>query len=342
MDDALDRAVPCVALVLPAEASSSSSSEEEVKAASGSAVAVEVKGEVFLLTSAHIVGDADTQDIALPADSFETRHSTTVVGRAPAVDLCLLSLPDGVTPPAAMELAPTIDVEEGDFAVALSAVGGKRSLGIVKSLTSAGPSLARGDGETGAREAPPGTAEAAMAEAETAAEEEALARGEKPFLVVDAPSAEGVVGGPLVGADGALLGLTTLVVSAGAESTRYYAVGGKRMGRAIDAMLERRSLGERVKGTRVVLFNDNTNKRENVQAVLAKAGLSEQAATFAMMAAHKTGRGVIGYFEDADEAKALVSKIGELSKVLPTALIVTAEACDFYKQAAKPSEKEMA
>ena len=65
-------------------------------------------------------------------------------------------------------------------------------------------------------------------------------------------------------------------------------------------------------------------------------------ALVAGQAAHKAGRGVIGYFEDADEAKALVSKIGELGKELPSALIVTAEACDFYKQAAEPSEKEMA
>ena len=62
----------------------------------------------------------------------------------------------------------------------------------------------------------------------------------------------------------------------------------ERCARAIDAMLERRSLGERVKGARVVLFNDSINKRENVQAVLSKAGLSEAASSLAMLSAHKT------------------------------------------------------
>ena len=347
MDDAIARAVPSVALVLPPSSSSSSSgTAAETQAASGSAVVVEVKGEIFLVTSNHLVGDADTR-VSVATDGFATQHAATVVGRMAAVDLCLLSLPEGVTPPPAMRLgepASIVDLEEGDFAIALSAVGGsKRALGIVKSQTEAGPSLLPDDDASAAsREAPPGTAEAAMAEAEAAAEEDALARGEKPFLVVDAPSAEGAVGGPLLGADGALLGLTTLVISAGVDATRYYAVNAKRMGRAIDAMLERRSLGQRVKGARVVLFNDSINKRENVQAVLAKAGLSEQASLIAMISAHKTGRGVIGYFEKADEAKALVAKIGSLGKELPSALIVTAEACDFFKTADEPTEKEMA
>ena len=48
------------------------------------------------------------------------------------------------------------------------------------------------------------------------------------------------------------------------------------MQRAVEAMVERRSLGEQVRGVRVVLRNDSVNKRERVAAVLAAAGLSEQ------------------------------------------------------------------
>ena len=92
-----------------------------------------------------------------------------------------------------------------------------------------------------------------------------------------------------------------------------------------------------VRGARVVLLNDSINKRENVQAVLGAAGLSEQASAIAMLSAHKTGRGVIGYFEDPEEAKKLVSEINRLGMLadgglgLPAALKVTCEECDFYK-----------
>lgn len=336
IDDALASASPSVALVLPPP-QSSSSSVAEAAAASGSAVCIEAQGEVFLLSSLHVVGDADTHEVALPEDGHKARHVAKVVGRAPAVDLALMSLPEGVAPPPVLPLGEGASLDMGDFAIALSCTG--RALGIVCSKTTM-PSLASGADANGAErsEAPPGTAEAAMAEAELAAEEEALERGEQPFIVVDAPSVEGVVGGPLLSADGALVGLTTLVMSAGAESTRYYAVSAERCARAIDAMLERRSLGERVKGARVVLFNDSINKRENVQAVLSKAGLSEAASSLAMLSAHKTGRGVIGYFEDPEEAKALVYKIAELGRELPSALIVAAETCSFYKQAESASE----
>ena len=98
-------------------------------------------------------------------------------------------------------------------------------------------------------------------------------------------------------------------------------------------MVGRLSLGERVQGARVVLMNDAINKRENVQAVLAAAGLSEQAANLAMYSAHRTGRGVIGYFDSREEAQALLAKIAKLGEEaeLPSALVVTCEDCEFYK-----------
>lgn len=65
--------------------------------------------------------------------------------------------------------------------------------------------------------------------------------------------------------------------------------------------------------------------------MLVASGLSEQAAEMAMYSAHRTGRGVIGYFEDADDATALVEKIAQLGKAqLPSALIVTSEPCRFH------------
>lgn len=331
-DDAIAASAPSVALVLPHNAPSPLT--EGAAAASGSALSIEVQGEAYLLTAAHVVGDDETHVVALPNDNFEARHNATVVARAPAVDLCLLKLPEGVEPPPAVALDAIIEVEEGDFAIALSAVEGKCALGVVKTKTRTGPTLAAG---AWALDPPTGSAEWALAEAEQEAEQEALARGEQPFLVVDAPSVKGAVGGPLLGADGALLGLTTLVLSSGKDATRYYGVSNRRMGRAVGTMLERRSLGETEPGThrgaRVVFFNDPENKQEAVQDLLEAVGLSEQAASFATNSARSTGRGVIGYFEDAEEAKNLVKKIvfAEKGKRLPRTLVLTAETFDFHK-----------
>ena len=63
-----------------------------------------------------------------------------------------------------------------------------------------------------------------MAEAEAELEAEALKRGEEPFLVADAALVDGASGGPMLDADGAVVGISTLVISAGEGSTRYYAV----------------------------------------------------------------------------------------------------------------------
>ena len=71
------------------------------------------------------------------------------------------------------------------------------------------------------------------------------------------------------------VGIITRAISVGGDS-RYYAVSARRVQRAVEAMVERRSLGEQVRGVRVVLRNDSVNKRERVAAVLAAAGLSEQ------------------------------------------------------------------
>jgi hypothetical protein len=166
-----------------------------------------------------------------------------------------------------------------------------------------------------------------MLEAEAEAEAAALARGEQPYLVLDAPVIDGVSGGPLLDAEGAMVsractlfsqaardarrarrtavcrqvapsrtapsrtvalsqpsplsrcarqvGIVTRTLSVGGDS-RYYAVSARRARRAIEAMVERRSLGEQVSGVRVVLRNDSVNKRERVAAVLAAVGLSEQ------------------------------------------------------------------
>lgn len=121
-------------------------------------------------------------------------------------------------------------------------------------------------------------------------------------------------------------------------------------GSAVEALAERRALGEEVEGVRVVLLNDGVNKRERVAAVLAEAGLSQQASSFAMLSAHKTGRGVIGFFGTPEEAEALRESLVDIDKRSQadwlagnadgggpasrwaTDLIFEAEPCTFYKK----------
>ena len=98
--------------------------------------------------------------------------------------------------------------------------------------------------------------------------------------------------------------------------------------------------------------NDGVNKRERVAAVLAEGGLSAQASNLAMLSAHKTGRGVIAFFDSAEEAEALRQRLVAIAKRSQAAwladgaaegdgpgvgrwaqdLIFETEPCSFYRQ----------
>lgn len=52
------------------------------------------------------------------------------------------------------------------------------------------------------------------------------------------------------------------------------------------------------------------------------------------MSAHRTGRGIIGYFDTAEDATELVKRLSELGRAqLAANLIVTWEPCDVYRDA---------
>ena len=307
------------------------------------ACAVIVEGseqsEKLFLTSLVAVSGS-TVDVSLPGDGYTERLSASVVGRAPEVDLALLALPAELEATANLPSLPVGDsrpLAESDFVILMGNPNesdrGGAFLGLLSGRATL-PSLAPPPDELKpARVPPPGTAEAAMAQAEAEAEADAEARGEQPFLVTQASGAEALLrGGPLLSAEGEVVGFTSLVLSDGNSSKQIYSITAERAVRAIGAMIDRRSLGEPISGARVVLFNDPINKRENVQKVLAAAGLSDQAANLAMYSAHRTGRGIIGYFDKPEDARALVKQIAELGKELPSALIISAEECDFYRQ----------
>jgi len=296
--------------------------------------------------AAQVVRAGEDGLTAALADDFTARHSVKVVDTIPEVNLALLQLAPTAPTQRSLTFGDDSTLSDGDFVIALgnpqTGSRGGASLGMLVGRSSSSMS--------DAPSITPGTAEAAMAEAEAEVEAEALERGEAPFLVSDAALVEGASGGPLLDAEGVVVGINTLVISAGEGSTRYYTVSARRCARAVEALVERRTLGEQVDGVRVVLRNDGVNKRERVAAVLAAAGLSEQAASLAMLSAHKTGRGVIGFFETEVEAEALRQKLMAIDKRSqevwlsgvsegegPAArwaqdLLFEAEPCKFYKK----------
>jgi len=271
--------------------------------------------ETMLITSASAVRNAanTSLQVALAGDGFVVRHDAQVVGKVPEINLVLLQVDladlSDAPSPTPLTFSDDSPLCDGDFVIALGNPQGPRggaSLGLVVGRSSS--SMSEPPALT------PGTAEAAMAEAEAEVEADALRRGEEPFIVVDAALVDGASGGPMLDAEGAVVGINTLVISAGDDTTRYYTVSSRRCMRAIEGLVSRRALGEGVEGVRVVLRNDGVNKRERVASVLALAGLSEQAASLAMLSAHKTGRGVIGVFETAEEAAALCARLVEIDK----------------------------
>ena len=306
----------------------------------GGAVAVDVGSEILLLTSTNAICGRAGANFSLADDDYAACHQAEVTGELPELDLVLLSLPEGVPVPPVATFGNSTRLAEGDFVIACGDPTGDRagaSLGLLCSRSGfAMPSRsASGDGDAFTLMAPPpGTAEAAMAEAEAEAEAEATARGEQPFLVIDAPSVGGMSGGPLLNDAGEVVGVNTHIISAGDAATRVYAVSAERLRRALDAFGERRRLEQRmVPGARVVLRNDPFNKRAMVQRVLSESGLSAEAASIAMLGAHNTGRGVIGVFTAREEAEDLANMIAVVGSryELPAPLLIEVEPCKVYQ-----------
>ena len=287
--------------------------------------------EEFLLTTARNAESAVDGSIlvALPGDfsvggqspppvSVEKRRVATVVGVVPEADVALLQLvqPNCLDMPA-LKLSELEELDAGDFVVSVGALN--TTLGVVSRRASELPTTTLADESSPI--APPTTADAALARAE----EEAGEAGVANFLVADSPACSGMSGGALLDAEGALVGLVSTVFSAFGE-TRTYAVSAKHAALAARDILARQALGEKLAGKRVVLLNDSVNKRERVQEVLTEAGLSEQAANFAMLAAHKSGRGVVGYFKQGEGAAAEALRVALEDR----GLLVAVEPWEYY------------
>ena len=209
---ATEKALPALALIF----------DEACEVSHGCGCMVEAGLEILLLTSAS-VARTSTFEVALAGDGFTTRHKAKVVSQVPELNACfaIVDLVDAAVP-STLSFGDDAALSEGDFVIAMGNPQGDRdgvSLGLL---------VGRSSSSMNERpEVTPGTVEAAMAEAEAEAEAEACARGEEPFLVTDAAPIDGASGGPLLGADGTVVGVNTLVISA-AESTRYYAISSRR------------------------------------------------------------------------------------------------------------------
>lgn len=271
---------PSVALIMPRGVRNST--------AQGSGFAVAVHNVSYILTSAHVAAGGMSVEVALPGDGFKERYNATVVGRAPGgEDIALLSLPDDAPPLPLLDFGDSNALRPGEFVVALGHPSGMRgavSLGVLsgRSELPAFCTSAVAPDELGADSA--GSDDDGSAAVQ--------------YLVTDAAFAGGMSGGPLCGDDGLVYGVNTLV-DGRLRGLGNLAIASNRVRVAAEAIASLSAAkGSACFALRLVLFNDQFNKRARVEKVLtSRAGLSAEAAKVAMMGAHTTGRGVVRVFE---------------------------------------------
>ena len=249
----------------------------------GSGIAVRYGEETFVLTSAHCLQGGMGVEVSLASDAFEAQHEATVIGRgADGLDLAVLRIPAAaavsLTPLEFATTAPTL----GEFAIAIGNAGNVRpavSLGIVS-----------------------GVSDFLMKESQAADRERRGPKPDPPYVVTDAALAGGMSGGPLLNDEGLVMGVCTLVRPQ-QGGIGNYAISALRASEAlVEIMAEAESLPTTGNQLTLYLCNDRVNKRSRVEGVLKKAGLDDDAARSAMMAAHRTGRGAVRTWQISDPA----------------------------------------
>lgn len=162
------------------------------------------------------------------------------------------------------------------------------------------------------------------------------------FVVTDASMAPGMSGGPVTDVNGSVMGMCALV-RPDLRALGNYAVSASACIRFLEEMSSKvraASSAEKgaaeggahagPKGYRVVLFNDRMNKKERVSRILRDvAKLDQDEAESVMMAAHRTGRGVVTSF-GADGGDASSSSSGRDSAGAARAL--AEELCELMRR----------
>lgn len=126
------------------------------------------------------------------------------------------------------------------------------------------------------------------------------------YVVTDAAMSGGMSGGPLVNAEGTVMGVNALI-RPDLRALGNYAVSAEEI-RSFLANVEQRSSEDNASATgyRVYLFNDGMNKKERVSSVLKSIAMMEKEdAKKVMMEAHSTGRGVVREFSERVQAEEL-------------------------------------
>lgn len=304
--DAVAQCLPSVVLVAPTDPRAGPRARARERRGRGSSqgtgVAVQVGSDLFILTSAHCVPEGMGVEVRLQSDEFEGGYEAAVIGRAAdGLDLALLRLPEEAISAQAGGLKPLEFAADactlGEFAIAIGMAGNVRpaiSLGIISGVSDF------------------------LTQSSKSADREA--RGPRPdpvYVVTDAAMAGGMSGGPLLSAEGKLLGINTLV-RPDQRGIGNYAISAARALEAVTEIAARApSLAGEAEpvGTELTLFlfNDRVNKRARVEGVLKRAGLEATEANRAMMDAHRTGRGVVRSFpmEAKDEAEALRAQLAD-------------------------------
>ena len=256
----------------------------------GSGFVVGVGERRFILTSAHVCKGGWRLEVALASDGFDATYPTEVVGRARrGIDIALLALPDAAASLRPLPLRDSSVVRIGELLVALghpSGLRGAATLGILS---------ARDKGSA------------------------------SDFLVTDAALAGGMSGGPLLTADGRVVGVNTLVRPE-LRALGNYALSSDTARAAAEEIAARcvPSECDVAAGAVLLLYNDGVNRREAVEAALVAAGLSQAQATEAMLGAHTKGRGVVrswsaaeepGWAEEAEEMMAALAAADLLVEV---------------------------
>jgi S1-C subfamily serine protease len=269
---------------------------------------------VYLLTAAHVAAPGLQLTVLFPSQGA-TPHSASVVGRNVQSDLALIRIDTEATDlefgkPLKLSTQEKVDVGTLSFANGYPAgiTGGPAmTMGIICGMASGFPGFGFAPQQRSNDDDQKNTNETF-----------ARAHANTTFVVTDAAMAGGMSGGPLVDADGVVLGMNALIRT-DMRALGNYAVSASTCRDFLSRLAEEREKSRLVQnsvadetsrtrstfGFRVMLYNDPMNKRERVARILKEvANINETDANSVMMSAHTTGRGVVREFLSGDRVEA--------------------------------------
>jgi S1-C subfamily serine protease/ATP-dependent Clp protease adapter protein ClpS len=272
---------------------------------------------VYLLTAAHVAAPGLQLTVLFPSQGA-TPHSATVVGRNAQSDVALIRIELNDTEATDLELVgkplqlwtqEKVDVGTLSFASGYPAgiTGGPAmTMGIICGMASGFPGYGHAPQQRSNDDDQKNTNETSFARAHA---------NTTTFVVTDAAMTGGMSGGPLVDADGVVLGMNALIRT-DMRALGNYAVSASTCQEFLTRLAEEREQSRLLQnsassptpltfGFRVMLYNDRMNKRERVARILKEvANIDETDANSIMMSAHTTGSGVVREFPGGDRVEA--------------------------------------